>query len=478
MIRTTLLTIALLTAPPLAARDTLTDRVEARLAEAGKGVRYGLVVTDMAGREIVAIRPDDRFIPASNTKILTTAAAFATMTKLDAPDAAGGASVRIEKGDVILTGRGDARLSSAADCTEDCLVTLAGAVAARTKRVRDVVGDASLFPDERWSPGMSWNNIQSRYGTATAAVTLDDNELAMTVSPGAPGSLPEIDFPGGYYAVQNRAVTVPVGETALDLVRAPNDRTLILQGTIAANAKPEALRMSIDDPAHYAAWRLKALLEERGVKVTGEPRSRYRTLTAADDPAKRGATPPRRAAEPQALARLTPPPLQTDLRIINKDSQNLHAELLLRRVGLVAGSGSIADGQAQVRAMLARAGVPRHAYDFSDGSGMSTYNRISPRGMTALLRWIAAQPWAGAFRETLPIAGVDGTLARRFKATPLEGKLFAKTGTLNASNALAGYMTAKSGRTLIFAAYANDVPEDVRATVPMDAALALVAEAN
>ena len=121
---------------------------------------------------------------------------------------------------------------------------------------------------------------------------------------------------------------------------------------------------------------------------------------------------------------------------------------MLRRLGPPNGTGSIADGLAVVRAMLERAGVPRADYDFSDGSGMSTYNRVAPRGVVAFLRWAAAQPWGAAWRATLPVGGVDGTLARRFRGTALEARLFAKTGTLNATTALSGYMIARSGRTL------------------------------
>jgi D-alanyl-D-alanine carboxypeptidase/D-alanyl-D-alanine-endopeptidase (penicillin-binding protein 4) len=122
--------------------------------------------------------------------------------------------------------------------------------------------------------------------------------------------------------------------------------------------------------------------------------------------------------------------------------------------------------------------VPRTAWDLSDGSGMSTYNRLSPRAVAALLRWAAGQPWGEAWRATFPVAGVDGTLARRFRDTPLQGRLFAKTGTLNATNALSGYLTAASGRTLIFSFYANDVPGDAGATEVMDRALALIAAEN
>jgi D-alanyl-D-alanine carboxypeptidase/D-alanyl-D-alanine-endopeptidase (penicillin-binding protein 4) len=128
--------------------------------------------------------------------------------------------------------------------------------------------------------------------------------------------------------------------------------------------------------------------------------------------------------------------------------------------------------------MLERAKVPRAAWDFSDGSGMSTYNRIAPRGTVTLLRWIAVQPWGAAWRSTLPVGGVDGTLSRRFRGTPLEGRIFAKTGTINASFALSGYMIAASGRTLTFSILANDVPEDSKATEAMDSALAMIAAEN
>jgi len=474
--RPILLALALIATPAAAQELPLQQRVEASLAQAAPGTRFGLVVTDAEGHEIVALNPDQRFIPASNTKMFTTAAAFATLD-VTAPDAAGGAAVRLEGGDVILEGHGDARLSSAADCTVNCLATLADAIAARTRRVHDVVGDDTLYPDQRWGPGMSWNNIPTRSGTATSALTLDDNELPLMVTPGAIGEAPTLAVLP-YYTIDNRAVTVASGETALEFDREPNRMAIRLTGTIAVGAKPELLRFGIDDPAHYAAWRFRTLLEARGVRVRGAVSARHRPLTPADDPAVRKGTPPARAPYPLPLASLTPPPLAGDLTVINKISQNLHAELMLRRVGLRDGTGSIADGVAAIRAMLTTAGVPRTAYDFSDGSGMSSYNRVSPRGTTIFLRWVAAQPWGAAWRDTLPIAGVQGTLSRRFHGTSLEGKLFAKTGTLNATNALSGYMIARSGRTLTFSIFANDVPADAGATKYMDAALVLIAEAN
>ncbi|HEX8383394.1 MAG TPA: D-alanyl-D-alanine carboxypeptidase/D-alanyl-D-alanine-endopeptidase [Sphingomonas sp.] len=477
MIRTDLLhaiALTFLAAPPVRAEPD--PAVAAALATAAPGTRIGLVVVDEGGREIVAIRPDERFMPASNTKMFTTAAAFAMLPTAGPDDA--GATVRLEGRDVVLTGRGDARLSSAADCRTDCLVDLARAVARRTRVVGDVVGDDSAFPDERWPAGMSWNNMAGRYGTAISALTIDDNVLTLVVRPGAAGAAPTI-LGDGYHRIENRAVTVlGAGKASLDVARLPGGDVLRVEGTVPVDAAPDTLLVGLDDPAHRAAWRLAALLRAEGVRVTGRVVVRHRPIGPSDDLRMRGPAPPPRPPAPAVLARLVPPPLAEDLRVTNKLSQNLHADLLLRRVGAVGGTGSVADGRAAVGAMLDRAGVARGAYDFADGSGMSSYNRVSPRATVRFLRWAGTQPWGEAWRATLPVGGVDGTLTRRFLGTALAGKVFAKTGTLNATNALSGHMIAASGRMLTFSALANDVPGDGSATAAIDAALVAVAAAN
>lgn len=313
---------------------------------------------------------------------------------------------------------------------------------------------------------MSWNNMPTGSGTAVSALTLDDNVLPLQVTAAAPGQPPRTDMPP-YFQLRNDARTVAArGATALDIERLPGSRLLRLTGTIAADAKPQRLHLGIDDPADYAATRLAALLTARGVRITGKVAVRHR-----GDPA------PPPAARTLA-ARLTPPPLLADLRDTMKTSQNLHAELFLHRLGRLSGTGSIAEGLAVVRAMLERAGIPTREADLSDGSGMSSYNRVAPRGVVALLRWAAGQPWGASWRATFPVGGLDGTLARRFRGGPLEGRIFAKTGTLNQTSGLAGYMVAKSGRTLAFAAYANDVPEGAGAVKAMDSALELIATEN
>ena len=251
--------------------QSLQQRLESQLSAASPGTRFGLVVTDDSGAEIVTINPEGRFIPASNTKIFTTAAAYMTMHGLDQPDAEGGATVALDGKDVILTGYGDARMSSAPDCTADCLATLADAVAAKTKRVRNIVGDASLWPDQRWSPGMSWNNVAERSGTGIAALSLDSNELPLTVKPSYASMLPIVAFSSDYFTIENQATTIARGPNTLDVKRLPFERRVILFGKIAVGEAPEKIALGIDDPAHYAAWQLAALLKARGVRRIATP---------------------------------------------------------------------------------------------------------------------------------------------------------------------------------------------------------------
>jgi len=465
MSRFTTLIMLLVPLPALAQTPSLQTQAEAALAQAPKGTRIGLVVADEAGREIVAVLPDQRFVPASNTKLVTTAAALAWPAAEPLPII--GARVWLNGKDVVLAGYGDPRLSSAPDCQIDCLATLADAVAAKTRSVRDVTGDARWFADQRWSGGMSWNNIPTESGTGIAALTLDDNEVPLTITSGAAGPPPTLS-PTPYFTIDNRAVTVASGPTAIDSYRLPFERTVHLIGTIARDAPPQRLRLGIDDPAHYAAWTFRTMLEARGVRVTGAVRSLYRPVGEPD----------REMKMPPPVASLDAPPLAQDVTIINKISQNLHAELLWRQMGRAKGNSAPAGSVGVVNALLQNAGLPRTAYDFSDGSGMSTYNRISPRGMVTLLRWAQSQPWGKAWRDSFPIGGVDGTIAGRFKGTILEGRISAKTGGLNATAALSGYLTAKSGRTLLFSILANDIPDGTSARPTMDATLVMIAQNN
>ena len=475
--RLLLLAFTLALAVPAHAQNAPAAKPAAIIATAPAGTRIGLLVVDEKGREVAAIRPDDRFILASNTKLFTTAAAMALLA--DQP--AKGVTIGLVPGkggvpNVILAGNGTLNLSTAPDCLTGCLAPLIDQLAAKVRVVGDIIADDSAFTDQRWSPGMSWNNIGTDSGTATSALVIDHNELPIVVMPGAPGQRPLVTI-SPYYTLVNQAVSVAEGETRLGIDRAVGSRVLRLYGTIKAGATWRDL-LGLDDPAHYAGWLVARELGLRGVRLRGKVRSVHRAAGAAVTLPDSAVT---LVAEAPAAS------LSDEVRLINKVSQNLHAELLIRRLAFAAPAAepdkpapvdTLDQGLAAARAVFERAGLPRAGYDFADGSGMSTYNRVSPRAAVALLRWTAGQPWGAEFRASLPIGATDGTLRRRFVGTPLAGRIFAKTGTLNATNALSGWLIAASGRELTFSIIANDVPEGTSALATMDSVLVEIAAQN
>ncbi|WGM31194.1 D-alanyl-D-alanine carboxypeptidase/D-alanyl-D-alanine-endopeptidase [Brevundimonas sp. NIBR11] len=452
------------------------------------GTRWGLLAVALDGEIVAEVDADRRFSPASNTKIFTTAAAFALLDDLNQPGPDDGTSVRLEPSagggapDLILIGAGDPSLGDGPNCVSTCLAELADATAAAVRRVGDVVGDDRLFPDERWGPGWAWDDLQEGYGTAVSALTVNDNVVVLEVVPGASVGSPvqaRWRTDDDILPLTNEAITADDGMADLRIERRPGGQGVRLYGRMPRSGAASAMRVGLDDPALAAAIRLRRLLEQRGVVVEGEVRARHRPLTLTDDPAARIGAPPTVVAEGTEIARLTRPPLLASLIRTTKVSQNLHAELMLRRLGRLEGAGSLADGLAQVQLVMAEAGVARAAFDLHDGSGLSTYNRVSPRATTTFLLWTASQPWGEAWRATLPVAGRDGALQRRFIGTPLEGRVFAKTGTLSGVNAMAGFLTAASGRTIVFSIYANDRPSTAGSAVEaMDRTLLALAAHN
>jgi serine-type D-Ala-D-Ala carboxypeptidase/endopeptidase (penicillin-binding protein 4) len=172
-------------------------------------------------------------------------------------------------------------------------------------------------------------------------------------------------------------------------------------------------------------------------------------------------------------------PVSEDVTVTNKVSQNLHAELYQRLLGRLEGDdGSIAQGARVLRQFLINAGVDPGDFMFFDGCGLSPADLITPRAATTLLVYAERQPWGALYKSTLPVGGVDGTLSGRFDGE-MKGRVFAKTGTLGEVNALSGYLTARSGRTLVFSVLVNDHdPSTNAARVAMDKVVTAIADGD
>jgi len=434
---------------PLArAIDRILDRPAFAAAFWGVEVR-GLE----SGRVLYARNAEKSFRPASTLKLVTTAAAL----DLFGPDARLRTTVettgRLDGlgrilGDVYLVGRGDPNLSGrfASDNVVAPFEELAEALrAAGIRRIEGrVIGHEGAFTGDRRGSDWGWEDLTWSYGAEVSALSFNDNTVELRLAPGEGAPDPvllEASPRSSYYSVASTAATTPAGtKRDLTLVRDPGTNRIRIMGTLPIGETWEG-RVALEDPARYAATVFVEVLEAKGIRVTGP------AATSSD------AMP----LESRVLAAHESPTLAEMLKVVNKESQNLHAEMLLRLLGQrTRGEGSVPAGHEAALAFLARLGVAADTWALEDGSGLSRSDLVSPHGLVALLAAMGRHPLAAPFRESLAVMGVDGTLKSRLKGTPAEGRIQAKSGTLHLVNALAGYVTRPAGEPLVFSIVVNN----------------------
>jgi D-alanyl-D-alanine carboxypeptidase/D-alanyl-D-alanine-endopeptidase (penicillin-binding protein 4) len=428
---------------------------------------WGLIVTDTAGRVRVARNPDRLFVPASNTKLVVTAAASALWPgdhRLETSIYAGGPLLDgVLHGDLVVYGRGDPTFSArcygtdtlalgACDRLGDRLRALADSVWARGVRHVGgaVVGDGSHFDGEFLHPGWETYDVNWWYGSAVAALGFNDNSLNLRWGPAATVGAPAliaIEPDVGILRLDNRTRTTDSGTaTTLDFYRVPGTLDLWAEGTVAATRAPRTEYFALPDPNLYFAAALRAALARKGVSVGGPTAAttdsmRYRELRRA---------PPLVSVASRPRDDLIFPILNT--------SQNWFAEMLLKGLGRRFGdAGSWEAGLAvERRFLIDSVGIDSTAFFLSDASGLSAGNLLSPRAFAQLLRYMWAHPGNSGFLRGLPRSGQIGSLRTRFVGTPLEGRVVAKTGSIQHVNALSGYIERERGGPLIFSVIANN----------------------
>jgi serine-type D-Ala-D-Ala carboxypeptidase/endopeptidase (penicillin-binding protein 4) len=513
---------------------TLRREIETLLADpAVVRDHWGIAVTGMDGAPIYLLNEGQLFQPASNAKLYTTAAAMALLgptttfeTRIVAKGVFGG--VVTLKGDLVLVGAGDANLSGreipyvapalkpkvepGAPALPETnplryLAAMADRVAATGLKVvnGDVVGDDTLFPWEPYPQDWSIDDTVWGYGAPVSALSINDNQIKVTVSPGDVAGKPTtvVVDPAvpSYYTLD---VSVMTGEkksgSHVQMERALGSKVLRVYGSIAVDAQPDEEEVAIHDPAEYAAVALKGMLEARGIVVTGKARVEHRILSDAKgfmakmkEPGQEqtvvsggveggvcSSAVPREGLE-RTLASHRSPTLLEDVTVTNKVSQNLHAELWLHHLGrrTFCGDGSTVAGARLVRAFLEHAGVDKDDFVFVDGSGLSGHDLVTPRATARLLQYASMQPWFADWKKSLPVGGEDGSLAERFGKAPLKDHVFAKTGTLGEARALSGYLEGASGKTVIFSIMVgNHMPQTSGDREAMDKIVAVIAAAN
>ncbi|HXZ11635.1 MAG TPA: D-alanyl-D-alanine carboxypeptidase/D-alanyl-D-alanine-endopeptidase [Candidatus Sulfotelmatobacter sp.] len=463
-------------------------RVQATLSdEHAQKAYWGILIADRdTGETLYELNSNHFFTPASNTKIFTTAFAasalgpgyrFHTTLESDAALAPGG---RLQ-GDLVLVGRGDPDLSNRKfpfagkvehdGPAEKILAELADSAAAKgLKEIDgDLVADDSYFPYDPYPAGWSDGDLFFTFGAPVSAIAFNDNTLGLEVSAGPAAGDPAVVTVTPGVAVDGfgrEIITrVPGGEPDFAVVRQPGENFLLLRGSIPIGHAPAKLEFAMQHPAEIAGLALKQLLEARGIRVTGNVRVHHGPPPASNEAGDPLPTPPDpapalRGPNSFVLAEHDSPPLIETVRVTNKMSENLHAELLLRAAGLAKlGIGSTAAGLKSERDFLKSAGIADGDVVLSDGSGLSENNLVTPRATLALLRWVAQQPWGADYISTFPIAGVDGTLETRLVGTPAVGRIQAKTGTHAHVRAFSGFATTERGEHLVFSIFVNHNPQ-------------------
>jgi D-alanyl-D-alanine carboxypeptidase/D-alanyl-D-alanine-endopeptidase (penicillin-binding protein 4) len=472
---------------------------------------WGISVVALSGASIYKLNDGQYFNPASNAKLLTTAAAYAllpsglTFTTLVSSNAPVGSAGDV-RGDITIYGVGDANISARTlpfgTKTERPGPPLAALEDMADQIVRhgvksvsgDIVGDDTWFLYERYGPGWSWDDLQWGFGAPVSALTVNDNEVYLSAVPAQVGENAVVSWvpPTPYYAVENSLTTSAPGDPSKPGVEHfPGSMTVRIFGRTPAGQPGLHTALAIEDPAEYAARSLRAMLLARGVTVSGKARAQHRPSVDTSDFLSAQQAPvalhpitletvQSPGAGPNVLAAHVSPPLGDDLVVTNKVSQNLHAEITLRTLGKFESTeGSLLEGTRVVRQFLISAGVAPADFVLYDGCGLSVQDLVTPRAFTTLLTYAARQSWGEAYRASLPVGGVDGSLSGRFKQPLVDGKVFAKTGTLGEARALSGYLVTASGKTVVFSIMCTDhSPSSPADRMAMDKIVTAIAESN
>ncbi|WP_278408764.1 D-alanyl-D-alanine carboxypeptidase/D-alanyl-D-alanine endopeptidase [Pseudomonas rhodesiae] len=416
------------------------------------GATVSLMVRDArSGSTLYQHNPRTRLVPASNLKLLTTAAAMDVLgpqyrfsTQVLSTGSRQGERLA---GNLYVRGLGDPTVQFA-----DYQALAAQLASDGVREVQgDLVFDDTWFDAERLGVDWAQDDESTYYGAQISALTVSPNTdfdagtLIVTakapVAVGQPVSV-TVSPATDYVQLSNRAISGP-GNT-YGITRQHGTNLLQLSGALAPG-KQSRQWVSVWEPTQLVANLFEQALAQQGIKVQGR-----RVIG--------GATP----ATAALLAEHQSAPLQELITPLLKLSNNNMSEALLKAMGRkTANAGSAAAGVAAVAGFMTRQGLDPASLSQVDGSGLSRRNLVSSLTFTELLLASARQPWFDAWYNALPIAGnadrmVGGSLRYRLRGTAAQNNLHAKTGSMAGVSSLSGYITDADGRRLVFSMVSNN----------------------
>lgn len=422
--------------------------------------RWGILVRTLEQGETLYQREGDRlFIPASNAKLLSTAAA---LTRLG-PEFRIRTVVQQEETGAVLRvlGQGDPSFN------QTHLQDLARQLRQRGIVQSDrLIADDSYFRGDPVNPNWEWEDIQAGYGAPVNSLIVNRNEVVVNLLPQRLGQPLRLIWQNPtdnqFWRVENTSRTVASNQPEFVGLGRDGARAILrVSGQLRVGSNPEDASISVPDPAQNFLQQFLRVLAAAGVQV------RSGGVVGGRVPAD---TPPG-----TEVAAVLSPPLAELLREANANSDNLHAEALLRilgestRTSPSSPSTSLAAGLAAIAPTLQPLGVPSGSFALADGSGLSRKNLASPEALVETLRGmhrLGDRQQAQVYRNSLAVAGVSGTLRNRFQATPVQGRLWGKTGAISGIAALSGYLEPLHSPPLAFSILVNHFDQPVRTVRP------------
>lgn len=392
-------------------------------------------------------------IPASNMKLFTTAAALEFLSPSfvyeTTVEALGMVTPMGVLGDVVIRGSGDPTISARMHGWDPLAVFRDWARQLKAMGVTsiqgDLVGDASLFERFVYCPGWDPEDEPIWYAAQTDALSFNENVIKVFVRPGRSTGSPvrvELEPETSRVQVENTARTGSRrSANTLKVTRRCGTNVIEISGRLPSRFKERVRTLTIDDPASYFMDVLAQVFAAEGIAVTGRTR-----VIREPGSVPRGSL----------LLRRRSPPLAELIEETNTESNNFFAEQLLRTIGAhMTGHGTREGGARVIMSWMQDMGVSGEEFIMVDGSGLSRLNYASPEAVVTLLRHMHQSPNWAVYKNSLPVAGLDGTLRRRMRGTPAHAHVMAKTGYMKGVTSLGGYTESLDGKPLAFSVIYN-----------------------
>lgn len=463
--------LSLFALTPLASAQqrSIDDRLDALLTPSDlSNAFWGVhVVNTRTGKAIYSRNASHSFIPASNLKLFTTAAALVRL----GPDfryvtdlfARGTIRDSVLIGDLIVRGSGDPSIGGRFTGGDRTWLFRSWADSLEAHGIQhitgDIIGDDNIFDDKGRAISWTWNDLKYWYAAPTSGLSYNDNCIDVFIYGSEPGKPANVSWrPNTNYIMFENATRTISSVLELDegYKHPLGTRRIRLTSLVPADGVDRE-SLAVYNPTRYFVYVLRETLIQSGISVEGQAID----IDARTEPVIYHNSSVRR------IARHKSPPLHVIVQITNKKSQNLYADQLVKTIGVYAadtvGKGSFEAGTKAVEAFMGSIGIDTTRIQMVDGSGLSRKNLVTPRAITTLLQTLRKHPdkkVRSAFYQSLPIGGIDGTLEYRFPYEPARGNVRAKTGYLSNVRSLSGYVTTQDGTLLAFSILCNHYTVD------------------